>query len=177
MPISLFIPWELNLLDFLARGFICCFQIISPHHVTSIYTLVIPHVCLKAWCSLPLELPISKQIWRSPLGESNSFLPYWDFQKQAGRLPLRARRRLDFPASYEPSFPGSGKSGYWRSFLRGFFHGAGAETRDPIAQGKENHMDKSLFSRRPLSETYSVRNVLDSYGDTPVCARLSKVWS
>ena len=28
---------------------------------------------------------------------------------------------------------------------------------------------KSLFSRRPLSETYSVRNVLDSYGDTPVC--------
>ena len=66
-------------------------------------------------------------------------------------------------------YPGSGKSGYWRSFLRGFFHGAGAETRDPIAQGKENHMDKSLFSRRPLSETYSVRNVLDSYGDTPVC--------
>ena len=30
-------------------------------------------------------------------------------------------------------------------------------------------MDKSLFSGRPLSETYSVRNVLDSYGDTPVC--------
>ena len=30
-------------------------------------------------------------------------------------------------------------------------------------------MDKSLLSRRPLSETYSVRNVLDSYGDTPVC--------
>ena len=30
-------------------------------------------------------------------------------------------------------------------------------------------MDKSLFSRRPLSETYCVRNVLDSYGDTPVC--------
>ena len=51
----------------------------------------------------------------------------------------------------------------------GCFHGAGAETRDPIAQGKENHMDKSLLSRRPLSETYCVRNVLDSYGDTPVC--------
>ena len=27
-------------------------------------------------CTLPLELPISEQIWRSPLGESNSFLPY-----------------------------------------------------------------------------------------------------
>ena len=25
---------------------------------------------------LPLELPTSEQIWRSPLGESNSFLPY-----------------------------------------------------------------------------------------------------
>ena len=37
------------------------------------------------------------------------------------------------------------------------------------ALGKENHMDKSLLSRRPLSETYCVRNVLDSYGDTPVC--------
>ena len=29
-------------------------------------------------------------------------------QKQAGRLPLRARRRLAFPASYVPSFRGSG---------------------------------------------------------------------
>ena len=26
--------------------------------------------------TLPLELPTSEQIWRSPLGESNSFLPY-----------------------------------------------------------------------------------------------------
>ena len=56
---------------------------------------------------------MSIRAWRSPLGESNSFLPYWDFQKQAGRLPLRARRRLAFPASYEPSFPGSGKSRCW----------------------------------------------------------------
>ena len=37
-------------------------------------------------------------------------------------------------------------------------------------------MDKSLFSRRPLSETYSVRNVLDSYGDTPVCEAAYPTW-
>ena len=43
-------------------------------------------------------------------------------------------------------------------------------------RGKKNHMDKSLLSRRPLSETYSVRNVLDSYGDTPVCEAVYRTW-
>ena len=34
-------------------------------------------VCEMQWgVYVPLELPISEQIWRSPLGESNSFLPY-----------------------------------------------------------------------------------------------------
>ena len=45
----------------------------------------------------------------------------------------------------------------------------GVDLGDPSHRGRKNHMDKSLLSRRPLSETYCVRNVLDSYGDTPVC--------
>ena len=64
--------------------------------------------------------------------------------------------------------PAWGKSGSGRSFLRGCFHGAGAEPGDPNAQGKENNMDKSLHSRRALVNL-TVRKLLDSYGDTPVC--------
>ena len=36
------------------------------------------------------------------------------------------------------------------AFLRGCFHGAGADPGDPHTQGKGNRMDKSLLSRSAL---------------------------
>ena len=61
--------------------------------------------------TLPLELPTSEQIWRSPLGEANPFLPNRGFKTQAGGLPFRSLWRRAFLSSYEPRFPDTGKSG------------------------------------------------------------------
>ena len=54
-------------------------------------------------------------------------------------------------------------------FSQGLFPWSWGRDQRPNRTGEGNHMDKSLLSRRPLSETYCVRNVLDTYGDTPVC--------
>ena len=88
---------------------------------------------------------VEVSFWRS-----NPFLPNTGLQTQAGWLPLLALRRLAIPASCELCFPAWGKSGSWRSFLRGCFHGAGPDPGEPNAQGKGNHMEKSLLCIRAL---------------------------
>ena len=120
---------------------------------------------------MPLELPTSEQIWRSPSGDANPFLANRGLQTQAGWLPLLARRRLACPASYELHIPAWGLSGSWRSFLIGCFHGAGAEPGDPKAQGKENNVDKSLLSRRALVNlTLSGKCLIPT--ETSLCVKL-----
>ena len=85
---------------------------------------------------MTLQYRSSEQTWRPPLVEANMFLPNKGLQTYAGLLPLLPRKRLLFPRTCELRFPAWGKSGAWRSFLRGCFHGAGAEPRDRHAQGK-----------------------------------------
>ena len=100
--------------------------------------------------TLPLELLTSEQIWRSPLGEANPFLPNRGFQTQASWLPLLARRRLACSASCELCFPPVGKV-----VLGDLFSGAISTELEPSLEththrGRQNHMDKSLLCRRTL---------------------------
>ena len=60
--------------------------------------------------TLPLEFLSSEQIWRSPFGEANPFLPNRGFQTQAGWLPVLARRWLACPTCCELRFPAWGKA-------------------------------------------------------------------
>ena len=56
--------------------------------------------------TLPLELPTSEQIWRSPLGEANPFLPNRGFKTRAGGLPFTPPR----PPPSTPPPPGRHRS-------------------------------------------------------------------
>ena len=57
----------------------------------------------------------------SPSGEANPFFADRGFQTQAGWLPLLARRRLAFPASYDLWLPAWGKSRFLEIFAQGLF--------------------------------------------------------
>ena len=60
--------------------------------------------------TLPLELPTSEQIWRSPLGEANPFLPNRGFKTQAGWLPFVPEGGLLFSPPMNPSSQPLGKA-------------------------------------------------------------------
>ena len=67
--------------------------------------------------------------------------------------------------------PSLGEKGSWRSFLIGCFHGVGAEPGDPHAGERQNHMDKTLLSRRDLVKL-SVSGKLLAPTGTPLCVKL-----
>ena len=60
--------------------------------------------------TLPLELPTSEQIWRSPLGEANPFLPNRGFKTQAGWLPFVPEGGLLFSPPMNSSSQPLGKA-------------------------------------------------------------------
>ena len=99
---------------------------------------------------MPLELPTSEQIWRSPLGEANPFFPNRGFQTQASWLPLLARRRLACSASCELRFPPGGKVVIGDLFSEAVSTEQGLIPETHMHRGRQNHMDRSMLCRRAL---------------------------
>ena len=95
----------------------------------------------------------------------------WQPDRPGTVRPLFPCRRLTWLASCELRFPTWGKSGPWRSFLRGSFPGAGEDHEDPTHRGRQNHMDRSMLCRRALVNLSLWRTFLAPVG-TPLCVKL-----
>ena len=95
--------------------------------------------------TLPLELPTSEQIWKSPIGEANPFPPNRGFQHwQVGCIFVPDGGLLFSP----PTNPGSQPLG--KAYLEDIFSGVvstelGLSPETQTHKGRQDHMDKSLL--------------------------------
>ena len=121
--------------------------------------------------ALPLEFLSSEQIWRSPFGEANPFLPNRGFQTQAGWLPVLARRWLACPTCCELRFPAWGKAVLGDLFSGAVSSELGLRPETHMQRGRQNHMDKSLPSRRALVNL-TLSGTFLAPTETPLCVKL-----
>ena len=121
--------------------------------------------------TLPLELPTSEQIWRSPLGEANPFLPNRGFKTQAGWLPFMPEGGLLFSPPMNPSSQPLGKA-----YLEDIFSGVVSTELGPSLEtqrhrGRQDHMDKPLlFSIALMNLTLSGSFLIPT--ETHLCVKL-----
>ena len=121
--------------------------------------------------TLPLELPTSEQIWRSPLGEANPFLPNRGFKTQAGWLPFVPEGGLLFSPPMNPSSQPLGKA-----YLEDIFSGVVSTELGPSLEtqrhrGRQDHMDKPLlFSIALMNLTLSGSFLIPT--ETHLCVKL-----
>ena len=99
--------------------------------------------------TLPLELPTSDQIWRSPLGEANPFLPNRGFKTQAGWLPFVPEEGLLFSPPMNPSFQPLGKVDL-EDIFSGLFPRSWGPARRPKATGEGKTTWRRLYSAADL---------------------------
>ena len=121
--------------------------------------------------TLPLELPTSEQIWRSPLGEANPFLPNRGFKTQAGWLPFVPEGGLLFSPAMNPRSQPLGKA-----YLEDIFSGVVSTELGPSLEtqrhrGRQDHMDKPLlFSIALMNLTLSGSFLIPT--ETHLCVKL-----
>ena len=121
--------------------------------------------------TLPLELPTSEQIWRSPLGEANPFLPNRGFKSQAGWLPFIPDGGVLFSPPTNPSSQTLGKADLEDIFSGVVSTELGASPETQTHRRRQDHMDKSLlFSIALVNLTLSGTFLIPT--ETHLCVKL-----